>query len=121
MLSSARMFSIRLAVLMCAAATPLATFADCSGEYCQQVYIEQLYVESGLWSDNVWVQTSGVETNLSCTPNSSVFLRLSATMSQHKEILAVLLSAQAMDRRVGIRIATGSTDCLIGYVTLDRQ
>lgn len=95
--------------------------ADCAADYCSSVLVEEIYVESGLWGDTVWIQTSGTEANLNCTANAGIFLRLSSSMSERRTVFAALLTAQATDRPVYIRVAGGSQDCLIGYVRLLKQ
>lgn len=81
--------------------------ANCTADACSSVLIDEIYIESGLYSSNIWIQTSGTETNLNCTPNSGVFLRLSDSMAQQKTVLASLLAAQSMDKPVFIRVAAG--------------
>ena len=95
-----------------------AAAADCAGDMCSNVYIEQIYIESG---NNSWIQTSGTEANLSaCSPDSNIHLWLDGNMPQKKEVLSLLMMANALDKPVSIRLSNGARGCLISYVLLNR-
>lgn len=94
--------------------------ADCSGLNCENVYIEQLYADSGdLGGGHIWIRTSGNEAALSCGANSGVLLKLSVGSTYRKEIYALLMMAFSMDKPVSVRLLP-STECPIGYVTVNR-
>ncbi len=92
--------------------------ADCAGEYCSQVYVQQIYIEA---ASNIWIQTTGTETNLSCVPDSGIYLQLDGAAVQKKEVLALLMMAYSMDKLVTIRAVTGARGCAISYAFVDKQ
>jgi hypothetical protein len=96
----------------------LASHAECQATGCYSVYVQQLQLSA---SSGFWIQTSGNETLANCTPGSSVFLHVSASAAQFKEIYATLLTAQQADRVVDIVVFAGSNPCEVAYINLARQ
>ena len=91
--------------------------AECAAQGCYSVFVEEIYPEA---TGGAWIKTTGNETLANCTANSGVYLRLNPT-GGYKEVFATLLAAQLTDKKVNIRIHEGSTDCVIAYVTLNRN
>lgn len=91
--------------------------AECVPTNCTG-YLDQVYMEA---NGNLYVQTSGNETLANCTPASGVYLFLSGSASNFKEIYAMLLSAQAMGWQVTLRILDGSNPCAISWASVNRQ
>jgi hypothetical protein len=91
--------------------------AECNSYGCYDVYIEELYPEEG---GGVWIKTTGNETLVNCTVNSGVYLRLQPSDGM-KQMYALLLAAQLADKRVNLRVHGGSDNCIVAYVTLNRN
>lgn len=90
--------------------------AECGPTACTG-YVDQIYVEA---NGDLYVRTSGNELLANCTPNSGVFLHLPGGATKFKEIYALLLTAQAQDRQVTLRIIDSSNPCTISWASLDR-
>jgi len=56
-----------------------------------------------------------------CTLFENTYLTLEKTHSLFDEIYSTLLAAQIADKRVFVRIANGSANCKVSYVTIDMQ
>jgi hypothetical protein len=99
-----------------------AALADCSGVMCTSVHVEAINAETSELSaaHDVWVQTTGLESALSCTPDSGVWMKLNMEKPGSKEVYAMLLTAFTTDKLVNIRVVQGSTNCLIAYVFMSR-
>src|SRR5437868_2381205 len=83
-------------------ATLAATNADAEcGPIACTGYVDQIFVEA---NGDLYVRTSGNEALANCVPNSGVFLFLPSGSTKFKEIYALLLTAQAQDRQVTLRI-----------------
>lgn len=91
--------------------------ADCASDACTQVYIEMLYVEGQ--STSTWIQTSGTEANLSCAPDSGVFLQVE-DQSSKKELMALLMMAYSLDKPISVRLYNGPRGCAIAYAYVVR-
>ena len=91
-----------------------SVYADCTGGSCVSVKIESMQIES---SGIVYIQTNGSETALNCRPEVGVFLKLKANTDGGKNIYSGLLSAQARDQRVDLRIIDNVSPCEVSYVT----
>jgi hypothetical protein len=91
-----------------------SVYADCSGGACISVKIDSMQIES---SGIVYIQTTGSETALNCKPEVGVFLKLKANTDGGKNIYSGLLSAQARDQRVDVRIIDNLSPCEVSYVT----
>ena len=88
--------------------------AECSGVACIDVKIQDMEIHT--YDTIVWVQTTGTETSLSCTPQSSVFIKLDTSTDGGKNVFASLLSIQAQDAVTDIRIHDNVDPCTIAYV-----
>jgi hypothetical protein len=112
----------RASIVFALTVLPIFTVsAQCSGVMCAAVHIEQLYVDAGtVNSGDIWIQTSGTETNLSCTANSGVFVKIPAAAPEKKQLFALLMMAYAMDKPVAIRVEENSVDCRVVYAYLNR-
>jgi hypothetical protein len=99
-----------------------ATLADCSGVMCTSVLVEAINAEAAelAATHDVWIQTTGLETGLSCTPDSGVWMKLRMEKAGSKEVYAMLLSAFMTDKPINIRVVQGSTDCWIAYAFMSR-
>lgn len=86
----------------------------CSGVLCDRIIIRRIYVNTNGY---LYVSTSGTETDLTCTPVSSNYLRISDQAKNYKEIYTTLLAAKLSNSRVTIR-ATSASACTIQYVYL---
>ena len=96
--------------------TALSSFvyADCTGGSCTSVKVESMQIDlSGV----IYIQTNGNEAALNCRPEAGVFLKLKATTDGGKNIYSGLLSAQARDQRVDVRIIDNVSPCEVSYVT----
>jgi len=102
---------------LCAALTVGSARADCGPTGCVG-YVDQLYVES---NGDLYLQTSGIETQANCVPNSGAYLFLAGNATKFKETYAMLLTAQAMGWQVRIRVVEGSNPCAIAWTAVDRQ
>ena len=82
------------------------SYSSCNGRACSNVYIDRIYVK----------------TRLNCNARAGVYVTLNGEgFYNHSQVLSVLLAAQAANKRVLVRIAEGSENCDILYVTLDKQ
>jgi hypothetical protein len=89
--------------------------AECSGHFCTG-RVDRLYTSSG--ANTVFVGTTGMETNLLCTPHESVYLTLSPTQPLFAQLYDSLLNAVTFRRPVIIRLPD-SGSCQISYVVLE--
>lgn len=93
-------------------------YAVCGENICADIFVDKLYVNStGL----IYVATSGTETNLSCTPESGIYLSLDPAAPNSDEVYSTLLAAQISGKLVSVRTQAGSSNCNILYITLTRQ
>lgn len=81
---------------------------------CENVAIKEMQINVD--DDIVWVQTSGLETSLNCSPEASVFLKLSTATAGGKNAFDALLSAHTINKAITIRIQDNVSPCRIVYV-----
>lgn len=91
----------------------VSVFADCTGGSCVSVKVQSMQVSS---DGIIYIQTSGNELSLNCQPEASVFLKLKANTDGGKNIYSALLSAQARDKFVDIRIVDNVSPCEVTYI-----
>jgi|7_EtaG_2_1085326.scaffolds.fasta_scaffold01289_3 hypothetical protein len=96
------------------------SYSSCNGRACSNVYIDRIYVKTT--APEILIGTTGDETGLNCNARAGVYVTLNGEgFYNHSQVLSVLLAAQAANKRVLVRIAEGSENCDILYVTLDKQ
>jgi hypothetical protein len=78
---------------------------------CADVKIQTLYIET---NGNAYVGIDGNPSSLPCALNDG-FLTLPGTAPKFNSVYATLLAAQALDRRVTIRMGEQSS-CTVHYV-----
>lgn len=109
-------FAMALGLLGLTLAPATAAAEPCTAISCYSK-IERLYVRAN-GSILVRPMDGGLE-NLNCTPVSGKYLALRTSEQNFKELYSLLLSAALAKRQINIRITDGSTDCRIGYITVD--
>lgn len=96
------------------------SYGSCNGNACRNVYVDRIYVKT--IAPEILIGTTGDETGLNCNARAGVYVTLNGEgFYNHSQVLSVLLAAQAANKRVLVRIAEGSENCDILYVTLDKQ
>ena len=66
------------------------------------------------------IETSGDETDLDCTPSSSIYIKLYKTHESYSESYALLLSAHENQRtNMNIRVVSGTGSCTVDYIYSD--
>lgn len=90
-----------------------SAFADCTAGSCNGVKIQAMQIGS---DGIIYIQTNGNESLLNCTPEANVFLKLKANTDGGKNIYSALLSAQAREKVVDIRIIDNVSPCEVLYV-----
>ena len=85
----------------------------CASSGCDST-ISSLYVQA---DGNIFVGTDADETLANCTTVSSVYLTLTPSSTNNKELYSTLLAAFMADRAIYIRIVEGSTNCAIQYIS----
>lgn len=94
--------------------SPDAMAGSCSGVFCTDVALDLLYINS----TGVFVATSGAETALTCTPNSSQYLTLPKTHGNYASIFSTLQAALISGKTVNLRIEDASVGCNVLYITI---
>ena len=90
--------------------------ADCSGIVCTDVKVQSMQVDI---DGTVWLQTSGTETNLSCTPDSGAFLKFDSNAPGGKNIYSGLLAYKMADKPLDVRVVQNSNPCEVLYIVTD--
>lgn len=94
------------------------SFGDCVPHICQDVYVEKLYSNT---NGVIYVATSGDETKLNCNAVSDLYVTFNLSDPSGDAYYSTFLAAQMSDRKVSIRVVTGSEGCNIQYITHERQ
>lgn len=107
-----RLIASAVAVVACLA--PGAAYADCAGGWCTGVKINYVFTSGSV---DGWISTTGTEAGLSCTPESSKLIRVSATSSNAQQLYAMILTAYTSGQTVDVRTTETGT-CTVGYITM---
>lgn len=90
-------------------------FADCSDTVCVGT-IERLYINSlGV----LYIASDGDESNLDCTSPAGKYVTLLPTDENFDRKYAMMLTAMSLEKNVGLRVVTGSSQCELSYVYMD--
>lgn len=90
-------------------------FADCSTTTCVGK-IKRLYHNSeGL----LYIATDGDEGNLDCDAVSGRYVTLPPGDEYFDRRYAMLLTAMSLQKKVGLRIITGSDNCSLSYIYME--
>lgn len=104
-------------VLACAAFSSEAV-ASCDSTACNDEYIQQFRTDA---AGNVLIDTTGNESALGCTLYGGVYISLNMSDPNAQLIYATLLTAMTQEKRVNrIRIVSGSANCAISYIWMDK-
>lgn len=107
---------VRFIIFACVMTFATASFADCNPISCSGVYVDMLYVKA---EGEHRVATSGDERLLNCNAVSDVYVTL--PKSENEDVLiSTLMTAQATDRKVTVRIRENTNNCEVIYVKLVR-
>jgi len=91
-----------------------AAYADCNSGSCSNVTLTQLYLDN----NNAYIQTSGDQSNLSCTQTGTLLI-VPGTAPNFKLMYATLLAAKLMNQVVGVvRLDPSISACTVAYVIL---
>lgn len=69
-------------------------------------------------SGSIYLQGGAQRNNLNCTLREGHYMTLKKTHANFDEIFSTLLTGIAMNKRMTIRIKTGSPDCEVSYVRM---
>ncbi len=89
--------------------------AACSSTVCTGK-IERLYTNA---QGTLYIATDGNEQALNCTAPAGKYISMPATDENFDRKYALLLTALSLDKPVGLRIVTGSSDCALSYIFMD--
>ena len=91
-----------------------SVYAACTANRCVGK-IERLYVNGG----TLYISTDGDETNLDCTPPGGVYITISSSDPDFKNLYAMMLTSVSLNNTIGLRIETGSDNCRVIYTYMD--
>jgi hypothetical protein len=110
--------SVVLAVI--AAFIPMgAAIAECSNELCQDVTVTVVYPNA--WDKTVWIETSGTETQLSCSAQGGIYLKLDGNDPGAQQVYALILTAFASKLRINFVMVPGAAPCRISHIASMRD
>lgn len=90
----------------------LSTQAEgvCFGTLCDRVLIERVYLNT---SGYLLISTAGTETSLTCTPASSIYLRVNSSAENYKEIYTMALAARLNGQTITLQMDPAITNACI--------
>ena len=91
-------------------------YADCTSKGCYDT-VERLFITA---DGNIYIGTGGDEKKVNCTLAYGKYLTLPASGDAAKAMYSALLTAQTTGKKALIRAKTGSSNCEISYVTIDK-
>ena len=89
-------------------------YAACSSDRCEGK-IDRLYMSGG----TLFISTDGDETLLDCTAPADVYITISSSNPEFKNLYAMMLTSMSLDNTVGLRINNGSDKCSLMYTYMD--
>ena len=91
-----------------------SVYAACTADRCVGK-IDRLYMSGG----TLFISTDGDETLLDCTAPAGVYITISSSNPEFKNLYAMMLTAMSLDNTVGLRINNGSDNCSLMYTYMD--
>jgi len=107
------MKKILMSVLALSVSTVVAN-AGCSGTACSNVKITKLYMTAG---GTLYVGTDGTESALDCTSPVGKYVSLAEGDIGKNAMYSLLLTSMTTDKKVSIKVVSGSPTCKVQYIT----